>query len=333
MRGVAARSAAAAPHPAPGTATRARAGIGCEPSGRHGSHSSPLCRDHAADIPARRHLMILCKRLRMIKIVKSAFIVTDLEGTAGVTSFDAQTRPGARYLDRSRRLATAELNAAVEALVAAGVDDVLVLDGHGCEGLWYEDLHPAVKLIHGRPHAPHSVLDPIVDRYEAGLIIGQHAMAGIRSGNMNHTQNSLLIDHIAINGTVVGEIAQWALYWGAAGMPFIFLSGEADACTEARTLIPEIETAAVKQGLSRNSAISVSPIEARRLIADGVARAVDRHRGTPVRPTVWPGPYVLEKRFFYTDAADAAADSPDAERVDGQTVRFRSEDIRSLVYR
>lgn len=263
----------------------------------------------------------------------SAFIITDLEGTAGVTSFTAQARPDARYLDRSRRLATAELNAAVEALTARGVGDILVLDGHGCEGLWYEDLHPAVKLIHGRPHAPHSVLDPIVDRYDAGLIIGQHAMAGVRSGNMNHTQNSLLIDSITINGTLVGEIAQWALYWGAAGMPFIFLSGEEDACAEARALIPEIETVAVKRGLSRNSAISVSPAEARRLIASGVTRAVDRHRGVPVPPTTWPGPYVLEKRFFYTDTADAAADSPDAERVDSQTVRFRSADIRSLVYR
>lgn len=272
-------------------------------------------------------------RVHTIKSMRSAFIVTDLEGTAGVTSFTGQTRPDARYLDRSRRLATAELNAAVEALVTAGVEDILVLDGHGCEGLWYEDLHPAVRLIHGRPHAPHSVLDPIIDRCEAGLIIGQHAMAGVRSGNMNHTQNSLLIDSITINGTAVGEIAQWALYYGAAGLPFIFLSGEADACAEARALIPEIETAAVKQGLSRNSAISLSPARARRLIADGVARAVKSHRDSPVRPVVWPGPYVLEKRFFYTDAADAAADAPDAERVDGQTVRFRGEEIRSLVYR
>jgi D-amino peptidase len=265
--------------------------------------------------------------------VKSAFIVTDLEGTAGVTSFTGQTRPDARYLDRSRRLATAELNAAVEGLVERGVEDILVLDGHGCEGLWYEDVHPAVKLVHGRPHAPHSVLDPIVDRYEVGLIIGQHAMAGVRSGNMNHTQNSQLIDYIKINGEVVGEIAQWALYYGAAGLPFIFLSGETDACAEAAKLIPQIETAAVKQGLSRNSAISLSPQEARRLIREGAGRAVDRHREAPVGPTVWPGPFVLEKRFFYTDAADAAADAPDAERVDAQTVRFRSADVRPLVYR
>jgi D-aminopeptidase len=41
----------------------------------------------------------------------------------------------------------------------------------------------------------------------------------------------------------------------------------------------------------------------------------------------------LEKRFFFTDEADAAAQQPGAERVDDQTVRLRGEDIREIVYR
>jgi D-aminopeptidase len=48
---------------------------------------------------------------------------------------------------------------------------------------------------------------------------------------------------------------------------------------------------------------------------------------------VWDAPYVLEKRFFHTDAADASAAAPGAERVDGQTVRFHGDDIRSVIYR
>jgi D-aminopeptidase len=42
---------------------------------------------------------------------------------------------------------------------------------------------------------------------------------------------------------------------------------------------------------------------------------------------------VLEKRFFHTDTADAAAGASDVERVDGQTVRLRSNDIRDIIYR
>jgi D-aminopeptidase len=41
---------------------------------------------------------------------------------------------------------------------------------------------------------------------------------------------------------------------------------------------------------------------------------------------------VLEQRFFYTRDADAAV-SQGAERVDGQTVRYRADDIRDIIYR
>jgi D-amino peptidase len=264
--------------------------------------------------------------------MKSAFIITDLEGTAGITSFALEALEGAPYLDRARRLATAELGAAVEGLVDSGVEDILVMDGHRPGGLWYEDLHPAVQVLHGRPPAPHSVIDPIMDRYEVGLIIGQHAMAGVRSSNMNHTQSPETIDYIKVNGIPVGEIAQSALYWGAAGIPFIFLSGEEDACLEATELIPGIETVSVKKGLGRDSAISLAPAAARQAIKEGAARSVARHRVTPVRPTVWDGPYTLEKRFFFTDTADDAANRPGVERVDSQTIRVSSPEIRSVIY-
>ena len=77
----------------------------------------------------------------------------------------------------------------------------------------------------------------------------------------------------------------------------------------------------------------MSAHESRRRIRDGVRTAVSRHRDRPVKPVKWPGPYVLEKRFFTTDDADAAAAPPDAERVDGQTVRFRADDIREILFR
>lgn len=265
-------------------------------------------------------------------MVQRAFIVTDIEGTAGVTSFRDETYADARYLDHARRLATAELNAAVEGLVAAGVEDVLVMDGHGVGGLWYEDVHPAVKLLHGRPLAPRQFWDGIVDEYEVGLIVGQHAMAGVRSSNMNHTQSSLSIDSIVLNDRTIGEIAQLALYHGAAGMPFIFLSGEADACREAEDLISGITTAAVKRGIGRHSAISLSPREARERIRRGAQEAVEHHLRTPVAPLAWPPPYVLRKRYFHTDDADAAARAAGAERVDAQTVEIRGDRIRDVVY-
>ena len=82
-----------------------------------------------------------------------------------------------------------------------------------------------------------------------------------------------------------------------------------------------------------STAISLSAQAARQRIRQGSAAAVAQHRENPIAPLVWPGPYLLEKRFFHTDKADAEMSKAGAERVDAQSVRFRSDDILDIVYR
>jgi D-amino peptidase len=265
--------------------------------------------------------------------MKSVFIVTDLEGTAGVVSFADQSASDGRYYDAAKKLATAELNAAIDGLQDTGVEEVLVWDGHGAGGITFEDLHPAAKLLHGRPMPPWSRLQHVIERYEAVAMIGQHALAGTATGNQNHTQNSRTVDYYKLNGRPIGETAQIALYFGALGLPLFFLSGDADACREAEALVPGMVTVAVKEGVGRGAAISLSADEARRRIRVGMRQAVEQQRAEPIPPLVWPGPYVLEKRFFHTDVADAAAAQPGFERVDSQTVRLRGDDVREIIYR
>jgi len=263
--------------------------------------------------------------------MKSACIMTDIEGVAGVVSFTDQGYPDGRYHDQAKRLLTAEVNAAVEGLAQAGVEDILIIDGHGPGGIWFEDLKPPAKLLHGRPLAPAAVRDEISAQYDACLMIGQHAMAGTPTGNLNHTQNSRSVDYYKLNGKPIGEIAQFALHMGALGVPMIFLSGDEAACAEAEALISGIATTAVKRGLSRGSAISLTAEEARRRIRQGVGKAVDEQRKNPLPPLFWPGPYVLEKRYFTSEQADLAASRPGAERVDSQTVRLRSDNILDII--
>lgn len=259
------------------------------------------------------------------------FIGTDVEGCAGVVGFDTQSRGHATYYEETKRTATAEVNSAVDALVDQGISDVLVNDGHGPGGLSWEHLHPAATLLHGRPPAPRLVRDPIIRKYDVCMMIGQHALAGTMDGNLNHTQ-SLQVDYYRLNGRPIGEIAQFALYQGALGLPMIFLSGDEAACREAEDLIPGITTAAVKRGLSRQSAISLSQQEAHRRIREGVAQAIAKQRENPLPPFTLPGPYELEVRFFHTENADALMRRPDVERVDSQTIRLRSDDIRDIIY-
>lgn len=260
-------------------------------------------------------------------------IMTDLEGVAGVVSFEDQTGTGSRYYDAAKKLLTAEVNAAVDGLIESGIEEVLVVDGHGPGAISYEDLHPSARLLHGRPLPPWSSLARIFESYDACMMIGQHAMAGVAAGTLNHTQNSRAIDYYQLNGRKIGEIAQFALYCGGLGVPMIFLSGDEEACNEAQALIPGIVTAAVKQGLGRGSAISLSALEARRRIHRGVKLAVEQQRIRPLLPLTWEGPYVLEIRYFSTSEADSRMNQPGVARIDSQTVRFESDSILDIIYR
>lgn len=260
------------------------------------------------------------------------YVMTDLEGVAGVVNRENQCFADGKDNAAAKELLTAEVNAAVEGMIAEGVDDILVVDGHGSGGMRYETLHPAAKLLHGRPLPTRAILNDIARQYDVGMIVGQHAMAGTADGGLNHTQSSLTVDYYKLNGRPIGEIAQGALTLGALGLPVIFLSGDEAACREATALLPGLTTAAVKQSLNRTCAVSLAPAAARTLIRDGVRKALVRQRAQPLAPLVWPGPYVLEKKFFYTERADAYAQHPLAVRGDSRTVQLRSENILEIIY-
>ncbi len=171
-----------------------------------------------------------------------------------------------RGVERANRLLTAEVNAAVDGLEAAGATEVIVMDGHGPGAIVYEELDPRASLIHGRPASPRWRDE--VRGCDATVFVGQHAMAATPDANMNHTQDERSITSISLNGELIGETAQWALYAGSWGVPAIFLAGDEAACREFEALVPGGVTAAVKRGLGRSTAVSVSAQRARKLIRD-----------------------------------------------------------------
>jgi D-aminopeptidase len=86
--------------------------------------------------------------------MKRIVIGTDMEGCARIVSLTDQSRADGKYYEQSKRITTREFNAAVDGLRDAGVEDILMLDGHGPGAVSFDDLHPSAKLLHGRP-GPH----------------------------------------------------------------------------------------------------------------------------------------------------------------------------------
>ena len=258
-------------------------------------------------------------------------IFTDIEGVSGVTSFEDQAASTGKYYEQAKKLLTAEVNSAVDGIVEAGATDILVVDGHGAGGICFEDLHPAAKLLHGKPLPLCHIYAELSAEYDAAMIIGQHAKCGIENGNLNHTQSQVVIEYYKLNGKEIGEIAQLALGCGVYDIPVIFLSGDKAACDEAKEIIPGITTAIVKYGLTRTAAISLSTHEARRRIYENAKESLKKQKTQPTNPVKWPGPYVMEIRYLFTDTADSTSMNPLYERIDAKTVRLQSDDLLKIL--
>jgi len=255
-----------------------------------------------------------------------AFIVTDLEGVAGVQRWD-QTRETGPKQEQAKRLLTAELNAAVDGILdAAPGAEVVVWDGHGSGGLDVELLHPCACFIPHGPISPPYFLD---EGFDALYFVGQHAMAGTPGAPLSHTYSSRTVDYYKLNGVMMGEFGCRAALAGSLGIPTVFLSGDDKAVAEARALIPGIYGAAVKQGRGIEMAIHLSPQQARTLVRQTAAQATLHVADIP--PLVLDPPYEQEIRVLKNVDVSAYQRRPDVEQLDDRTFRLRSSSLCDLM--
>lgn len=248
---------------------------------------------------------------------KRIFVITDAEGIAGVCHQD-QTDPKDAGM---RELLTGEINAAVDGFFEGGADEVIVWDGHGgATNLSAATIHPRAKLIMG----PLTILMTLDRKYTAVAFVGQHAMANVPNAIMAHSYSSLGIQNMKLNGKPVGEIETRAALAGYFGSPVIFLSGDSAAARELLAIVPQAETAVVKEGLLRNTCETLSAGAARALIREKARAAMAKIGRIP--PYRVDGAATLEIEYTTRNSL-----SPDArlirgaEVVDDRTIRYRAE--------
>jgi len=217
------------------------------------------------------------------------YIMTDLEGVAGVTDRENYVSMDSRYYELGKELLTKEVNAAIDGFFEAGAEYILVADGHGYGAINQLMLDPRVELIRGFPEPWPFGLD---ESFDAIAWVGQHAKAGTPYAHIAHTGSHHVIDS-SINGISVGEFGQLAMCAASLGVRAIFGSGDEAFTREARSLVKGIETVSVKRGLmpgtgdectfeqyqNRNTAaIHLHPEKARELIKEGAKRALRRYK-------------------------------------------------------
>lgn len=253
------------------------------------------------------------------------YISTDLEGVCGVFRFEQSRDDGSPANIEARRLLMGEVNAAVAGAFEGGATRVVVRDGHnGAKSFFPEMLDERAEMVMGifRP------FDTVIRQgFDAAFLLGFHSMSHTPAGTLCHTQSSLAWEHYWINGRLAGEIHQMAILLGAHDIPVVLVTGDDKTTEEAKALLGDgVVTATVKQGLSREAALMLSPHKARALIREGAKEALRRvSKVAPVKPA-----FPLTIRWRFKDSLIVDNYTGDARRLDAQTLEkevHRAEDL------
>ncbi len=252
------------------------------------------------------------------------YISADIEGISGVVD-SVQTDDSQKEFERARRLMTGEVNAAIVGAFGAGASEVVVNDSHGSmRNILIEELDVRAELVTGAPK-PFSMLQGLDESFHVAFLIGYHAQAGTQLGTLSHTYSGRVFQ-ARLNGRPVGEPGLNAALAGAYGVPVGLVTGDEAVVEEAQRLFAPPATVAVKRAVARNAARCLSPSVARQRIEAAAGEALRN----PGKPFIVPPPLEIEITFMRPDQADMAGMIPDVERLDGRTVRYRHEDMRTL---
>jgi D-amino peptidase len=255
------------------------------------------------------------------------YISADFEGVAGIVDRH-QCFPGSPDFERARRHWVEEINAVVEGALEAGASEIVVNEAHAAMNYMLPELlHPEASFISGyvKPDNQMEGIDPSF----AGAVILGHARAGTAGAVLNHSYVMRDVVGMRLNGDEIGEFglnAYWAAYYG---VPTVLVVGDDKFAQEAQELIPEIETAVVKRGISQFTAHSLPLESARGVIREASKRAVSK--AGDMLPPKLADHFSLEIDFSLSEIAHLCSYIPGVERVAARTVKFTSPDYRQVM--
>jgi len=264
-------------------------------------------------------------------ICVKVLIISDLEGVSGVDDHrqvDADITEYRELYEKARSLITEDVNAAIRGLRVGGATEIDVIDGHGfgeppCVNIIRDKIESGIGVI-----PAYEAWSPVKsfpwESYDAGVLLGYHAMAGTLDGFLSHTVSDLTA--VKMNGKYVGEAEMEAWWLGYYNVPTILVIGDAAVVREVKSLLPGIEGVTVKTAASR-SAVTCLPLdEARALIQRAATSAVKNLK--KLKPFKLSTPIHLDIVFSSPECANLAAEMPKSKLTDNRTISYTAEDYR-----
>jgi len=255
------------------------------------------------------------------------FISVDMEGICGVINWEEVSRDGRDY-NLFRKLMTEETNAAIEGALEAGATEIIVRDSHGsARNILPELLNPAAKLIRDWSGGPLQMMEGIDETFDAVIFIGYHARAGTPDAVLEHTMSGRVYD-LKLNGELMPEAGLNAAIAGYFGVPVVLVAGDLAITKQAKELLGEVETVAVKEGIGE-AAKMLHPKKARELIKEKTIFALKNLK--KYKPFKLNPPYTMEITFTSEASAHRASFIPGAKRTGPRSVSFTSNDFMEVL--
>ncbi len=268
----------------------------------------------------------------------NVFISVDMEGCAGVVHVDQTRRTGNDYT-QARRWMTHEANAAISGALAAGATRVVVNDSHGdMRNLLLDELDSRAEIISGALKPLSMVQGLDVGRPDAAMFVGYHGGSGTRASVLDHTYFGAVVGEVRVHpggargddpGLYADEATLNALVAGEYGVPVVLVTGDQAVTELARERLSGVTTVEVKRSITRFSAHSLHPEEARRRIELGALEALRKRQS--VRPYTLPLPLAVTVSMLTTAYADVAELIPGVERLDARRLRYTAASATEML--
>jgi len=256
-------------------------------------------------------------------------LLYDMEGISGATDFKHTSFAHSTEYAQGRKSLTADVNAAIGGLKAAGASEIVVVDGHGSGNSTGPDVLEDQLLAPARMLYRDSPFDIYMESYDqsfdAIVAVGMHAAAGNSAGFLSHTYTFEDVEY-KVNGVPFNESMILAAGAARLRIPLIAVSGDDQLEIEIRREMPWVKYATVKHAVDRSKAEALPPEEAARRIETAARQGLEKLAEAKLPD--WSPPYRFSLTFQDEAQARAAALVPGAELLAGSvTVQIRANDF------
>lgn len=248
----------------------------------------------------------------------------DMEGVSGID--DPQVCDfGSPLFQEGRKLGTADVNAVVRGLRRGGATEISIFDGHDFGGnLVAKDLDPSANYLSGGwgDTLIELIKSEALAEFDALVLVGHHSQSGTVNGFYAHTVNPDIA--LRLNGQPVGEIELAAWLAGHFGVRTIMVSSDEAGANEAKSLLPGIETVAVKKKTGYR--VECYPLEeVYKQLEETASNALNKLE--ECKPYVLSRPVTVDILYKLAKLADNMALFPGYEKKDERTVTYEARDF------